>query len=89
MSRLHAFLGGHFGPKFDGWGHTNIFEDRAALIAGGHQKGEGVVVGQKQLVSDTLALSLRLVKTKLEVKKEKMEGWVERRRREAAEKSSI
>ena len=22
------FWGGHFGPKFAGWGHTNIFEDR-------------------------------------------------------------
>ena len=22
------FGGGHFGPKFAGWGHTNIFEDR-------------------------------------------------------------
>ena len=45
--------------------------------------------GQEQLVSDTLALSLQLVRTKWEVKKEKMEGWVERRRRqEAAEKSS-
>ena len=26
------FGGGHFGPKFAGWGHTNIFEDRVQGI---------------------------------------------------------
>ena len=61
---------------------------QTALIAGDHQRGEGVMVGQEQLVSDTLVLSLQLVNTKWEVKKEKIEGWVERRRREAVEKSS-
>ena len=30
LCRDNALFGGHFGPKFDGWGHTNIFEDRVA-----------------------------------------------------------
>ena len=47
---------------------------------------EEVLVGQEQLVSETLALSLQLVKTKWDVKMEKIEGWTERRRREAAGK---
>ena len=60
--------------------------EKTALMAADKKKEE-VMFGQEKLVSDTLALSLQLVKTKWEVKKEKMEGWVERRRREAAEKS--
>ena len=56
--------------------------DRTALIAAKKE-----VLGQEQVVSDTLALSLDLIKAKWDVKKEKMEGWVERRRRVAAEKS--
>ena len=27
-------MGGHFGPKFAGWGHTNIFEDRGRAKGG-------------------------------------------------------
>ena len=63
--------------------------EQTALVAGGQRKREVVMSGQEQLVSDTLALSLQLVKTKWEVKKEKIEGWVERRKCEAAEKSLL
>ena len=28
---ITRFLGGHFGPKFGGWGHTNIFKDRGLM----------------------------------------------------------
>ena len=71
--------------------------DQTALIVAtaAEKKGEQELmyghVGQEQLVSDTLALALQLVKTKWDVKKEKMEGWVERRRREreATEKCSV
>ena len=70
--------------------HLEKLVEETAVMAADMKKKEGVqvMVGQEKLVSDTLALSLQLVKTKWEVKKEKMEGWVERRRREAAQKSS-
>jgi len=59
----------------------------ALIIASAAEKEEEeVMAGQEQLLSNTLALSLQLVKTKWDVKKEKIEGWTERRRREAAEK---
>ena len=67
-----------------------LVEQTALISATAAEKKEvGIIFGQEQLISDTLALALQLVKTKWEVKKEKMEGWAERRRREAAAKSSM
>jgi len=64
-----------------------LVEQTALIIASAAEKEEEeVMAGQEQLLSNTLALSLQLVKTKWDVKKEKIEGWTERRRREAAEK---
>ena len=57
--------------------------DMTVAMSSGHEE---MVFEQERLASDTLALSLELLKTRWDVKRERIEGWEERRRREAMEK---
>ena len=57
--------------------------DRTVAMSSGPEE---MVFEQERLASDTLALSLELLKTRWDVKRERIEGWEERRRREAMEK---
>merc|ERR1719447_2089337 len=52
-------------------------------MSSGHEE---MVFEQERLASDTLALSLELLKTRGGVKRERIEAWEERRRRGAMEK---
>jgi len=57
--------------------------DRTVAMSSGPEE---IVLEQERLASDTLALSLELLRTRWDVKRERIEGWEERRRREAMEK---
>jgi len=57
--------------------------DRTVAMSSGHEE---MVFEQERLASDTLALSLELLKTRWDAKRERIEGWEERRRRGAMEK---
>ena len=57
--------------------------DRTVAMSSGPEE---MVLEQERLASDTLALALELLKTRWDVKRERIEGWEERRRREAMEK---
>jgi len=57
--------------------------DRTVAMSSGPEE---MVFEQERLASDTLALSLELLKTRWDVKRERIGGWEERRRREAMEK---
>merc|ERR1719430_1979041 len=57
--------------------------DRTVAMSSGPEE---MVLEQERLASDTLALSLELLKTRWDVKRERIEGWEDRRRREAAGK---
>ena len=47
LCRDYALLGGHFGPKFVGWGHTNIFKDRGwiSLLLASNEEFKHLVKG--------------------------------------------
>ena len=49
LCRDYALLGGHFGPKFGGWGHTNVFKDRA--LQSSHLSGEKQAVTRGHNIS--------------------------------------
>ena len=55
---MTRFFGGHFGPKFAGWGHTNIFEDRGAGGVGSVGAGAWAVCLQHHFL---IKLTIRLV----------------------------
>ena len=57
--------------------------DRTVAMSSGPEEK---VLEQEMLASDTLALSLELLKTRWDVKRERIEEWEERRRREEMEK---